>query len=71
MRRNFPSTGGLFVGSLVLVMSLIAHPGDPDSVLVRDLLITLSAVFTGANAVGLLEVRRRQDMPDVVHKEPT
>lgn len=70
-QRNFPSTGGLCVGALILVISLIAQPGDPNSVIVRDLLITFSAVLTGANAVGLLEIRRRQEVPDVLNKKPT
>ena len=70
-QRNFPSTGGLCVGALILVISLIAQPGDPNSVIVSDLLITFSAVFTGANAVGLLELRRRQEVPDVLTKKPT
>ncbi|MDR6792119.1 hypothetical protein J2W89_001259 [Pseudarthrobacter oxydans] len=39
--------------------------------MVRDLLITFSAVFTGVNAVGLLELRRRQELPDVLNKKPT
>lgn len=70
-QRNFPSAGGLCVGALILAISLIAQPGDPSSVIVRDLLITFSAVFTGVNAVGLLELRRRQELPDVLNKKPT
>lgn len=70
-QRNFPSAGGLCVGALILAISLIAQPGDPNSVMVRDLLITFSAVFTGVNAVGLLELRRRQELPDVLNKKPT
>lgn len=70
-QRNFPSAGGLCVGGLILAISLIAQAGDPASATVRDFLITLSAVFTGANAVGLLELRRRQDVPDVLNKKPT
>lgn len=70
-QRNFPSAGGLCVGALILAISLIAQPGDPNSVIVRDLLITFSAVFTGANAVGLLELRRRQEVPDVLNTKPT
>jgi len=70
-QRNFPSAGGLCVGGLILAISLIAQAGDPASATVRDLLITLSAVFTGANAVGLLELRRRQDVPDVLNKKHT
>lgn len=70
-QRNFPSAGGLCVGALVLAISLIAQAGDPASATARDLLITLSAVFTGVNAVGLLELRRRQELPDVLNKKPT
>ncbi|WP_258805887.1 hypothetical protein [Pseudarthrobacter sp. NS4] len=71
-QRHFPSVGGLFAGGLILVMSLIAQPDDQSWMAVRDLFITFSAVFTAANTVGLLEVRRRQrETPEVFNKEAT
>jgi phosphotransferase system glucose/maltose/N-acetylglucosamine-specific IIC component len=69
-QRHFPSVGGLFAGGLILVMSLIAQPDDASWVTVRDLFITFSVVFTAVNAVGLLELRRRQrEASEVVNKE--
>lgn len=51
-------------------MSLIAQPDDANWVTVRDLFITFSAVFTALNAVGLLELRRRQrETLEVANKE--
>ncbi len=70
-QRNFPSVGGLLIGGLILAISLVAQPGNSDSELARELLIAFSAVFTGANAVGLLELRRRRDAPDVLNKKLT
>jgi len=68
-QRYFPSKGGLIAGALILVLSLMTQPVDVDSVTARDLLVTLSAVFTGANLVGLLELRRQHE--DMANKEPT
>lgn len=71
VERKFPSGAGIFVGVMVLIMSIIAQPEHPSWVMVRTVLIVASSLFTAANVTGILLARRRHGLADVENKEPT